>query len=434
MNTTIFRRLKIRYFVAFFTLAILSIFAYINLYFLISSQYVFSEIINKSGKQRMLSQRIALLSHQYNDSPAIWQETFGQPFIDAVELFSRDHHFLMEQKMNPALHTIYFDHRLDMRKQEFTRMARKFYEKPTREGVAELFAHSQAILPDLDRAVNEYQYLAEEMTSRLKLIETLILLSALVTLILEALFIFYPSLKELSYSSKKDRIILENSKYAFMNEFFRSIAHQWRQPLTAISLQFENIRELFLFGELTKEALEEHCRIGNEQIRQLDATIRQVTDTALSDEHRPFNVMTAIEHAIRVRHFGTDIRLHGEPHTLHGNINGFTQVILTLLSNSMEAIRERMQTDSELHGVIDIHVEEEENALQIRIVDNGIGIPSKHINRVFEPYFTSKFQSANKGLSLYIAKKIIEESFGGELETESKGFSTTMTIRIPTAG
>ena len=380
----------------------------------------------------MLSQRIALLSHQFDESPNNWQEQYGGAFIEAVDLFSKDYHFLMQQKMDPTLHTIYFDQGLAERIQLFSAMARSFYKHPSTEGMTELFNHSQAILPDLDRAVNSYQALDEQMTSRLKLIETLILLSALVTLILEALFIFYPSLMELKYSSQKDKIILENSKYAFMNEFFRSIAHQWRQPLTAISLQFENIRELFLFGELTKEQLEEHCRIGKDQIRQLDETIRRVADTSLSDKHHAFNIITAIEHAIQVVGSGTDIRLHGEPFTLHGNVNGFTQVILTILTNSVDAIRERFQSDKRTQGMIDIHVENDDHCLQIRLIDNGTGIPSGNIKRIFEPYFTSKFQSSNKGLSLYIAKKIIEENFAGELEATSEGFSTTMTIRIPT--
>lgn len=432
MNSdTIFRRLKIRYFIAFFTLAVLSIFAYLNLYYLISSQYVFSEIINKSGKQRMLSQRIALLSHQFDGSERSWHREYGQKFLDAVDLFATDHAFLMEQKMNQELHTIYFDRRLDQRIRDFTALARKFHAHPSRSLVDGLFQHSQMLLPDLDHAVNEYQMLDEEMTARLKLIETLILISAIATLILEALFIFYPSLKELRNSAKKDKIILENSKYAFMNEFFRSIAHQWRQPLTAISLQFENILELFRFGELTQEEVEKICKMGKEQVLQLDSTIRQATDVTLSKEHRPFNILTAIGHAVQVVRSGIDIRLHGEAYTLHGDINGFTQVILTLLSNSLEAIHERLENTPGLKGVIDIHIEQEDTMLEIRIVDNGTGIPQKHIKRIFEPYYTTKFQSADKGLSLYVAKKIIEESFGGELTAESSGNSTTMHIRIP---
>ena len=116
-----FNRLKRRYFFAFSLLAIFSIFAYVNLYWLISSQFVFSEIINKSGKQRMLSQRIALLANQFEDEDGLqqWRDVYGDKFIDAVVLFAEDHGFLMRQEMNHAIKTIYDDWKLDARTPAF---------------------------------------------------------------------------------------------------------------------------------------------------------------------------------------------------------------------------------------------------------------------------------------------------------------------------
>ena len=434
---TIYQRLRSRYFIAFFVLAILSIFAYINLYYLIKSQYDYSEIINKSGKQRMLSQHIALLAHQWNGNDTQWHGQIGKKFSNAVTLFETDHDFLMHKEMNDYIHNLYSQRGLHENVQNYVRQARSFFDTPSELQAERLFLLSQELLPMLDEVVDEYQAIDETKADQLHLIETLILVSALLTLLLEAVFIFYPSLNELKKSVEKDKIIMENSKYLFLNEFFRSIAHQWRQPLTAISLLFDNIQDLFQFNELTNENLNELCKTGKEQIQKLDTTIRNVAQNRHDDMiNRTFNTVTAVRHAIRVvqSHYGVqkaDIAIEGDEFTINGDRNGFMQIVATVLSNSIDAIEKRKETEPEFKGRITVRSMAAHNGLNIRISDNGGGIDPKNIKRIFEPYFTTRFASHNKGMSLYVSKKILEENFAGTIEAYNEEDGAVIAIMIP---
>ena len=433
-----FNRLKRRYFFAFSLLAIFSIFAYVNLYWLISSQFVFSEIINKSGKQRMLSQRIALLANQFEDEDGLqqWRDVYGDKFIDAVVLFAEDHGFLMRQEMNHAIKTIYDDWKLDARVQEYIGEAGIFYATPSKENSARLFTRSQSILPDLDETVYQYQILDEKKTARLKLIESLILVSALLTLLLEAIFIFYPSLNEVKRSIMKDKIILENSKYAFLNEFFRSIAYQWRQPLTMISLAFDNILDLYRYGDLTREKLDAACKTGKEQIGYLNETINTATKNNQSDRHQLFSVQKAIARAndIMCANYNCaeiHVEIRGDDYTLSGDIDSFTQIILSILTNSADAIHTRQAAEPDFVGEVDIHVQVHNTTLTIDITDNGSDMTSRTLKGIFEPDDTAKSGSSDRGISLYVSKKILEERFGGFIEAKRQGHSTSMHLSIP---
>jgi signal transduction histidine kinase len=121
----------------------------------------------------------------------------------------------------------------------------------------------------------------------------------------------------------------------------------------------------------------------------------------------------------------------GEELTLSGDKNGFMQVIATVLENSLDAIEERQQKDPGLRGEITVQSKAVDEGVRIRICDNGGGIDPKVINRIFEPYFTTRFASHNKGMNLYLARKILEESFAGTIKALNLNGGAAIQIDIP---
>jgi len=102
------------------------------------------------------------------------------------------------------------------------------------------------------------------------------------------------------------------------------------------------------------------------------------------------------------------------------------QVFLNILNNSKDAIIEnRKYIDN---PTVTIDVKEFCGVIRIEIADNGGGIDPKIIDRVFEPYFSTKFESHGTGIGLYMSKMIVEGSMGGKLLLENRGKGRVVAI------
>ena len=107
----------------------------------------------------------------------------------------------------------------------------------------------------------------------------------------------------------------------------------------------------------------------------------------------------------------------------------FNQVILNLIVNATYAVKERYPSGL---GQITISTKKDENSAEIRIEDNGIGIPEKIRNRIFDPFFTTKKVGKGTGQGLHIAYSIIVEKHNGSITFESEeGVGTTFIVRLP---
>ena len=116
--------------------------------------------------------------------------------------------------------------------------------------------------------------------------------------------------------------------------------------------------------------------------------------------------------------------------TKYDNINGyeneFTQIILVILNNALD--NQEITNKTNFH--IDIKVEETSDSYLITISDNGGGIPSHIIDKIFEPYFSTKFKKEGSGIGLYMAKMIIEQSMHGKINVESNADICIFEIKL----
>jgi len=115
------------------------------------------------------------------------------------------------------------------------------------------------------------------------------------------------------------------------------------------------------------------------------------------------------------------------------NVGELNQVLVNLIVNAAHAIQESGQDVTT--GRITITTEAVEDAAVIRVADNGCGIPDKNLERIFDPFFTTKEVGKGTGQGLSIARSIIVERHGGEIDVTSEvGAGTQFTIRLPVAG
>ncbi len=194
-----------KYIFALSIIALFSIASYLNLVTLIDSQSDDAKIINVSGKQRMLSQKIALFAINYKTKQL--QET--------VELMESSHIYLLSLPMSDELKKIYFSspRMLDEKVKKYIKRARSFLKSGDRRSLTYILENSQTLLSDLDSAVSIYQKDVELKAKNLKTNELLIVVFILFTLLFEALFIFRPVNNSVK---KKSKELKSQKEYADM--------------------------------------------------------------------------------------------------------------------------------------------------------------------------------------------------------------------------
>ena len=216
-----------------------------------------------------------------------------------------------------------------------------------------------------------------------------------------------------------------------MGEMIGAIAHQWRQPLNNISLILHFIRDNAKDKVFVEEKMDDFVNRAKAQIEYMSNTIDDFRDFYRpSKEKAPFCVAEAIEatHSI----MGTQLEkndialtIKGEPLEVNGYENEFKQAILNILSNAKDAIVAKKAQKGKFQGKIAITIVKD----TIRIYNNGGFVDQEVLERMFEPYFTTKFEDKGTGIGLYMTKMIIENSMGGEISARNKDEGVEFTIR-----
>ncbi len=244
-------------------------------------------------------------------------------------------------------------------------------------------------------------------------------------------------LEETQRRLEAEKSMLHQSKMAMMGEMIGAIAHQWRQPLNSLGLGIQDIAEAKKFGELDDEYIEKFRDESMTILKRLSRTIDDFRNFFKpSKEKKLFCIEDAIENTIgivsaQLKNYAIDTMLeHGEKHYFNGYENEFEQVILNLISNAKDAI---VDGPNKQNGRIWIKVESEQNRIFIYLSDNGGGIPDSVIDRIFEPYFTTKEQGKGTGVGLYMSKEIIERHMDGKIEAKNQDKGALFIVELDVA-
>lgn len=204
-------------------------------------------------------------------------------------------------------------------------------------------------------------------------------------------------------------LLLQQSRLASMGEMISIIAHQWRQPLNFLSFSLMNIKK-------NTKGAEETIKKASEQLQYMSKTIDNFRNFYNpSKEEEEFDIKSASEDALKIANIEAKIE-ELTPFTFYGNKNEFEQVILNIANNAKDA-----KKDVKIEIIIDRPT--------VAISDNAGGIDKEHIDKIFEPYFSTK--KGSDGIGLYIAKTIVEKEMGGKLSVENKGEGSIFIITLP---
>lgn len=231
---------------------------------------------------------------------------------------------------------------------------------------------------------------------------------------------------------KQEMLLIKQSKLADMGMMISLIAHQWKQPLNAISLSTDIL-------ELSIERPSEDVHTSIKTIKQhLNYMVETLND--YQNFYNPtrkvenFSVMHAIEDVSKLissqsEKYGITIQIDGNPGLHYNGIqNDLKQIIMNLVGNAIDALVQ----GNVPHGHIFIQVSELPGFIQITVQDNAGGIPDKFLpDKIFNPFFTTKKEKGT-GIGLSISKTILEKSMHGSLTAENHDNGALFTIKIPT--
>jgi signal transduction histidine kinase len=241
--------------------------------------------------------------------------------------------------------------------------------------------------------------------------------------------------EELNKNREKDRILIQQSKLAAMGEMLGNIAHQWRQPLNNISLILQFLRDNYNNKDVSSEKLDKFMLKANKHIEYMSETIDDFRNFYKpSKTQNQFSIKECIDsllYMFKSQYESININFDCEDIFITNYENELKQSLLNILNNAKDAITQKKENDK-FDAKIDINTKIVENKLEISIYNNGGNIPSEIMDRIFEPYFTTKFESQGTGIGLYMTKAIIETNMKGKIKVENidDGVSFTITLDI----
>ncbi|WP_456323102.1 response regulator [Hydrogenimonas sp.] len=241
--------------------------------------------------------------------------------------------------------------------------------------------------------------------------------------------------QELEKNRFKEQLLMHQSKMASMGEMIGNIAHQWRQPLSALSLSVQKVKMLHEKDKLDTQILKQATEKSLMLIERMSGTIDDFMGFFRQNKARtPFDVQSATEETLTLLDASLQhncieydfIESDGKI-VVEGHKGEFSQVILNILSNAKDILKERKIKNPK----IEIEVSLDEENVTIEIKDNGGGVPVEIIDRIFEPYFTTKEEGKGTGIGLYMSKVIIEKNMGGGVGVRNEENGALFWIKLP---
>ena len=237
--------------------------------------------------------------------------------------------------------------------------------------------------------------------------------------------------KAVEKNRTQEKILMQQAKMAEIGSMVESIAHQWRQPLNILGLSMTKLSLSLSLGKM--EETEKTIEIVEQQIQYMSQTI---------DDFRNFFKQDRVQSRVNISNLIGEVEtllgplLHRKNITLVRDIdpsivllvypNELKQVLINIVNNAREAIEQKKNKKGEIR----ITCEDNSRFCTISIEDSGGGVPLHIVDKIFDPYFTTKFESQGTGIGLYMAKMIIEKHFLGKLSVHNTRSGACFEIRL----
>ncbi len=228
--------------------------------------------------------------------------------------------------------------------------------------------------------------------------------------------------EELEKSRQKDNLIFHQNKLVSMGEMIENIAHQWRQPLSQINASVLIIDDEISDKGFSSEIMEKELDEIEKMTKYMSQTIDDFRNLLSQDKFKEIfaleNVinesLAIVESSLKYHHINLEKKIQNN-FNICGYKSELLQVLLVILNNAKDVL---IQNKIEYPKIL-VHLYSNDESIFIDMIDNGGGIDEKNINKIFEPYFTTKHKAQGTGLGLYISKIIVEQGMQGKLEVEN---------------
>ncbi len=237
--------------------------------------------------------------------------------------------------------------------------------------------------------------------------------------------------EEIARNEERQCVMFWQSRHASLGQMLANIAHQWRQPLTELSLAMFNIKKAFQNN--SEDDMSKFYIESKHIIKNMSETIDDFTNffNPHKEKHY-FNISESIKESIvllesMINDEMITVKADFEDIEVLGITNELTQVIINLINNSKDAFIH----NSILLREISIIIKKENNFAIIEVQDNAGGIAKENLEKIFEPYFTTKHKSRGTGLGLFMSRMICERGLNGTLDVKTKKNMTIFSIKIP---
>jgi signal transduction histidine kinase len=222
--------------------------------------------------------------------------------------------------------------------------------------------------------------------------------------------------------------LVQSAKLAAIGELAAGVAHELNNPLTVILGHAQMLQGAMDGASTMSRKLEV---IESEAERAAKIT-RGLLDFSRRREpkHEPVSVNALVPRALelihsklRGRRIVVETRLADDAPAIRGDADQLTQVLINLAGNAIDAMGDR--------GTLTVRTAAVDDGLELAITDTGTGMDSAQVNRIFEPFYTTKPEGKGTGLGLSVTLGILK-SHGGSVAVESAlGRGTTMRVRLP---
>jgi len=236
--------------------------------------------------------------------------------------------------------------------------------------------------------------------------------------------------KEVEKNKEQEQILMQKSKFIAMGEMISLIAHQWRQPISELNAIVLNIKLHYDLDKLDKNMLNKKAQEIENLLEFMSHTIDDFRTFFKPDKTKEnfylsasFKRVIDITSSMMSEHNITLVRNINHEISIENYQNEFEQVVLNIITNAKDALL----YDNIQNPEIKINLYKKDK-IYLEICDNAKGISPNVIDKIFEPYFTTKEEANGTGIGLYMSKLIIEENMGGELSVQSSKIGTCFTI------
>ena len=230
--------------------------------------------------------------------------------------------------------------------------------------------------------------------------------------------------RDLSLIKENERLMMQSEKLKLAGEMAAEVAHEIRNPMTVVSGFVQMItadKESPYYG---------YTDLIQSEIERIDTIISDflILSRPQADTYKPVDICSLLDEVTKLfsielhnRRIHFFMEMEEKTAFIFGNANQIKQVFINLLKNAMEAI--------EKEGSIHILLRKDREHIIISLKDSGIGIPPHLLERIFEPFYTTK--STGTGLGMMITNKIITEHMGGITICSKEQVGTEVSISLP---